>query len=124
MFISEEGKVTGSVNRVELAAAYEQATDEAVRANLAAVGAEHGMHIEDGRLVDPSIPLLTDAELTALAEAETEREADDQAAQSREGRPAINDNKAAWVDWAVNQGLDRELAESATKAELIEDYGE
>jgi hypothetical protein len=55
MHISDEGLVAGSVNRAELAAAYASATDEAVRANLAAVGAENGMYVEDGKLVDPSV---------------------------------------------------------------------
>jgi len=56
VFISEEGLVAGSVNRAELAAAYAAATDEAVRENLAAVGAEHGMYVEGDKLVDPSTP--------------------------------------------------------------------
>jgi hypothetical protein len=54
MHISEEGFVVGSVNRAELAAAYAAATDDEVRANLAAAGAENGMYVEDGELVDPS----------------------------------------------------------------------
>lgn len=56
MHISAEGLVAGSVNRAELVAAYSKATDKAARANLAAIGAEHGMHVEHGRLVDPSAP--------------------------------------------------------------------
>ena len=56
MHISAEGLVAGSVNRAELVAAYAEATDKAVRANLAAVGAENGMHVKGGRLVDPSAP--------------------------------------------------------------------
>lgn len=56
MHISDEGLVAGSVNRSELVAAYKAASDRAVRANLAAAGAEHGMYVERGRLVDPSAP--------------------------------------------------------------------
>lgn len=37
--------------------------------------------------------------------------------------PAQSDNKAAWVDYAVSQGADRDEAESMTKAELIDQYG-
>lgn len=54
MHISEEGLVSGSVNRAELVEAYAAATDKAVKANLAAVGADHGMHVEGKWLVDPS----------------------------------------------------------------------
>jgi SAP domain len=56
MHISDEGLVAGSVNRAELAAAYASATDEAVRANLAAVGAENGMYVEGGELIAPTAP--------------------------------------------------------------------
>jgi hypothetical protein len=113
--ISDEGLVAGSVNRAELAAAYNEASDEAVRANLAAVGAEHGMVVEDGRLVDPSAPYLEPEEELEVEEEEAEPEPS--------GRPAQADNKAAWVDWAVSQGVDRDDAEAYTKADLIELYG-
>ena len=112
MHISAEGLVAGSVNRAELVAAYSEATDEAVRANLAAVGAEHGMSVENGRLVDPSAP-----------EPEPESESEPVPEPEESARPAQADNKAAWVDWAVSQGVDREEAEAFTKAELIELYG-
>lgn len=56
MHISDEGLVAGSVNRAELVAAYAAASDKAVRANLAAIGAEHGMSVKGGRLMDPSAP--------------------------------------------------------------------
>lgn len=36
------------------------------------------------------------------------------------GGPAASDVKAAWVDYAVTQGIDRSEAESMTKAELVE----
>lgn len=38
-------------------------------------------------------------------------------------QPATGDRKAEWIDYAVAQGADREDAEAATKAELIELYG-
>ena len=38
-------------------------------------------------------------------------------------RPADSANKAAWIDYAVEQGADREQAEGQTKQELIETYG-
>lgn len=37
--------------------------------------------------------------------------------------PKKNDNKAAWVDFAVSQGADRDEADSATKNDLIDKYG-
>ena len=39
------------------------------------------------------------------------------------GRPSQADNKAAWVEWAVSQGADRDEATKASKAELIDTYG-
>jgi len=54
--ISEDGYVGGSVNRAELVAAYNNATDEQVKANLHATALVHGMYIEDGKLVDPTAP--------------------------------------------------------------------
>jgi hypothetical protein len=109
MFISKEGLVSGSVHRADLAAAYETATDKAVRANLAACGAEHGMYVEGDKLVDPSAE-----EPAAAPEPEPEPS----------GSPAVADNKAAWIDWAVSEGADREEAEALTKAELVEFYGD
>lgn len=34
--------------------------------------------------------------------------------------PATSDVKAEWVDYAVSQGIERDEAQSSTKAELIE----
>ena len=44
-------------------------------------------------------------------------------AASKPRRPSQADPKAAWVDYAVDQGADRETAESSTKQELISQYG-
>lgn len=38
-------------------------------------------------------------------------------------RPAVNDRKAAWVDYAVAQGADRDDAEALTKDDLVDQYG-
>lgn len=38
-------------------------------------------------------------------------------------KPKPSDKKAAWVDHAVAQGMDREEAESMTKEALIEEVG-
>lgn len=38
-------------------------------------------------------------------------------------KPAASDRKTDWVDWAVTQGADRDDAEAATKADLVEKYG-
>lgn len=40
-----------------------------------------------------------------------------------DGKPATSDRKADWIDWAVAQGADRDHAEAATKADLVEQYG-
>lgn len=37
--------------------------------------------------------------------------------------PARSAAKAAWVDWAVSQGADREEAEALSRADLVETYG-
>lgn len=37
-------------------------------------------------------------------------------------KPKQADNKAAWVDYAVEQGAERDEAEAMTKAELVERY--
>lgn len=39
-------------------------------------------------------------------------------------RPARSATKSEWVDWAVKAGASREEAESMTKTDLIEVYGE
>jgi len=38
-------------------------------------------------------------------------------------RPIVNSPKAAWVEYAVTQGADRETAEAMKKADLITAYG-
>jgi hypothetical protein len=75
MHISEEGYVAGSVHRAELAAAYAAATDDEVKANLAAAGAENGMYVEDGELVDPSA-VVPEPAPEPEAEADVEVEGD------------------------------------------------
>jgi hypothetical protein len=121
MDISEDGTVSGSVNRAELAEAYANATDDNVKANLASAAAEHGMYVEGDQLVDPSA-----APPEAPAEAEepstTEAPASEPAAESS-GQPTQADNKATWVDYAVSKGADRDEAEASTKADLVERYG-
>lgn len=51
---------------------------------------------------------------------EAETVSDEEAADEA---PSKSDNKAAWVDYAVTQGADRDEAEASTKAELVEQYG-
>lgn len=38
-------------------------------------------------------------------------------------RPAVNDPKARWVEWAVANGADADEAEAMTKSDLIDTYG-
>lgn len=42
---------------------------------------------------------------------------------SPDERPVKSAGKAAWVDFAVAQGMDREAAEAMTKDELVEQFG-
>lgn len=43
---------------------------------------------------------------------------------SQSVKPAVNDPKAVWVDYAVSQGHDREAVESKTKAEIVDLFKE
>ncbi len=60
---------------------------------------------------------------TAAAAEETEADADDGDEDEAEGPPPHAALKEEWVDYAVEQGADREEAEAMTKADLIEEYG-
>ena len=123
MHISEEGIVSGSVNRSQLIVAYDAATDDAVKANLAQTAYENGMVLEDGKLVDPSDVQPEPDEAVAEPAEQAEQDTVTTEAPESSGRPAQNDSKSAWVDWAVTQGADRDEAEALTKAELVEFYG-
>lgn len=48
---------------------------------------------------------------------------EDAPASDAVARPHRNDNRDAWLDYAVSQGADREVAEEFTKAELIAEFG-
>jgi hypothetical protein len=49
--------------------------------------------------------------------------ADQGRAAAEEGKaPSKANNKAAWVDYAIQQGAERDEAEAMTKAELVERY--
>jgi SAP domain len=114
MDISEDGTVSGSVNRAELAAAYAEATDETVKANLAAVGAEHGMSVEDGSLVDPSAAPPEpepEAEEAEAEESDTEAEAEPAEAGGRYD----SWSKAELQDELTARGL----AQTGNKDELV-----
>lgn len=59
---------------------------------------------------------------------EAEGNQDDEADTDDEGadvpvRPRSGDPKAEWVTYAIARGADRDDAENATKAELVELYG-
>lgn len=58
---------------------------------------------------------ISDPGSAEVGEAEAEE-------SSSEAAPAKSDNKAAWVDYAVSQGADRDEAEGLTKAELQDRY--
>ena len=60
----------------------------------------------------------------ALSDASSAGEGPDAAVRVDDGEaPARSAPKAEWVDFAVSQGLGRDAADSATKAELMERYG-
>jgi hypothetical protein len=107
MPISDEGLVSGSVNRAELAAAYAEATDEAVRANLAAAGAEHGMYVEGDELVDSSAPPETEAEAEVA-------DADGPTAPPLGGPGS---GREAWVAWADHLGV--EVTEDMSRDDIV-----
>jgi hypothetical protein len=109
MHISDEGLVAGSVNRSQLVAAYADATDETVKANLEAAGVENGMYVEDGKLVDPSEPVLNPAP-TEEAEVEPEGPVAPPLGGPGSGRDA-------WVAWAESQGV--EVTEDMTRDDII-----
>lgn len=56
---------------------------------------------------------------SSAGEAATEQQADDSPS-----RPARNDSKDSWVDYAVSQGMNREDAEAMTKAALVTLYSD
>jgi hypothetical protein len=39
-------------------------------------------------------------------------------------RPYSNATKTAWIEWAVDNGCDRDKAEGMTKTQLMSEYGE
>lgn len=41
----------------------------------------------------------------------------------KDARPSRNDPKAAWVDYAVSQGKDRDEAEAQSKQALLDEFG-
>jgi hypothetical protein len=57
-------------------------------------------------------------------ESPTGEAATTQTAGGSPSRPARNDPKHAWVDYAVSQGADRAEAEGSSKADLVDAYGE
>ncbi len=68
-----------------------------------------------------SEPPVTDEEKTEQAKESTEP-ADGalvDAPEPADVKPAVNDPKHAWIDYAVSQGHDRADAEAKTKNELV-----
>lgn len=82
---------------------------------------EEGFLVEvDGPSPDaPTHVALTDAELAA----EYERRFGSGGQSQLPTAPAKTANKAAWVEYAVSQGANREEAEAATKDDLAATYG-
>lgn len=108
MFIWPDGTVTGSIRWGELEKVVAARSDETVtRAgwdNLAAL-------LRERRGESAPEPARTES-------------ADEEPAEADEGSaPAKNDNKAAWVDYAISQGVERDEAEGLTKADLVEMFG-
>lgn len=110
MFVNREGVVSGSVNRAELAALHNAATDEEVKANLAATGAEHGMYVDrDGLLVDPSAPPVEEVEPEPKVESET--------VDGEPPRGGPGSGRDEWVAYAAS--LDIEVTDDMTRDDII-----
>lgn len=69
-----------------------------------------------------SEPPVTDEEKAAQVKesAEPADEALVDAPEPVDVKPAVNDPKAAWVDYAVSKGHHRETVEAKTKAEIVD----
>lgn len=80
----------------------------------------------DGELVPDAVPTAAGpGGPLGLSDASSVGEGPDGAVGGEAGAmPARSAPKAAWADYAVTQGLDRDGAEASTKAELIDRYGE
>ena len=77
-----------------------------------AVHGEHGPELESPAIPDPQVP-------PAEQDAETPPTADN-GKEPGPARPAVNDPKERWIEYAVARGWPQDDAHAATKADLIE----
>ena len=119
MEISEEGYVGGSIDRTQLAELYANAADDDLKAHYEQVGAEHGLVVEDGKLVDQPAYSLRDysAEAEAPAEEAAEEEAPAEPEAEAESEDLSGLTKAQLVERYGTGG------DQLTKAQLIEALG-
>lgn len=79
----------------------------------------------EGQLVPDAVPTAdAPAGPLDLSDVSSVGEGPDAAVPGDGSAPAKAASKAAWVDYAVAQGVSREEADAATKAELVELYGQ
>jgi hypothetical protein len=109
VIVDKYGRVGGSIHLATLAEMYAECDDDELKDHYRQVAADNGLDLE----------IVNDLAANYAVQPEVELEPEPESS----GRPAQADNKAAWIDWAVSQGADRDEAEAATKAELIDEYG-
>lgn len=86
----------------------------------------HSLVANPNRIIRPdTVVTLPDRDARALVDAgyATEEPEPQPAATATGGAPARTAPKSAWVDYAVDQGADRDGAEALSKSELVELYG-
>ena len=108
MIVDKYGRVGGSIDFAQVAELLAQTEDEDLKAHYLEVLGEQVTPAAEDVLVQTEEPALEPEPAPEVAEPT---------------KPAAADPKAAWVDWAVSLGADRDEAEATTKADLIAAYG-
>lgn len=67
----------------------------------------------------PETPAAPADEVVAAPEAPTEMAPAPDPQPEAPDRPGVRDSKAAWVEYAVTQGMDRDEAEATSKPDLM-----
>ncbi|GAB2907023.1 hypothetical protein GCM10027047_01620 [Rhodococcus aerolatus] len=71
---------------------------------------------------EAALAALPDAVREQLTADGAASDGDDPAGGGADGRPGVNEAKAAWVAYAESQGVPTEEAEALTKADLVERF--
>lgn len=108
-----------------------QAGVDYVKADAEVEPVEQDDVVDEGVIV-PTAPPVEVAQPEAVPEVEDDlqsvlQQAEDEATNEGNGpeveEPKKTANKPEWVEFAVSKGADREVAQDATKNDLIEQYG-